>query len=352
MPTLSAPEVVEFIRNVLVAVEVPAEDATVVARELCDANLVGHDSHGIMRLVQYVEMIDQGFVKPGGPFEIVRETASSAVADAHFNFGQVAATKALDLAMNKAREQSTATVFIRDCNHVGRLGSYTHHAAREGFAAMMAVNAPGPGGVAPFGGIERRLGTNPISIAAPARDDAFVLDMTTSATAEGKLRVAHQKGELVGEGLLINGLGEASTNPGDYYTKPYGAILPLGGATLGHKGFGLSVMIDVICGIISGSGVCRTDLPRGANGVWLYLIDIKQFVSDEDYERWMSCYIPHIKECKRMPNVTEIFLPGEIEVRMRKQREQEGIQIPEATWQQLNELAARVGASVPTGSNS
>jgi len=346
MPTLNADQLLSLGIRILEAAGVPTEDAQVVASELRDANLVGHDSHGVMRLVQYAQMIGDGFVKPGGDFELVRDTPAFAVADAHFNLGQVAATKALGLALDKAKQHGIATCMVRNCNHVGRLGSYTHRAALAGFAALMSVNSPGPGGVAPFGGIERKLGTSPISMAAPARGDALVLDMTTSATAEGKLRVAHQKGESVPEGLIIDGHGNPTTNPGDYYSKPYGSILPLGGPMLGHKGYGLSVMVDVFCGILSGSGVARDDLPRGANGVWLHVIDIDQFLPRSEYDDWMDRYITHLKSCKTQPGVTEILLPGEVEQRQQAQRTAEGVSIPDETWRQLQETAAGLGADV------
>lgn len=345
MPTLTAPQITALIHRILSAKGVSDAEAAVVAAELCEANLVGHDSHGLMRIVQYSQMMDDGYVRPGQPFEILRDGPVSAVADGHFNFGQVSASEALRLGLAKARAAGAATILLRNCNHVGRLGSYTHAAARQGIVAMMAVNAPGPGGVAPFGGMERRLGTNPISIAAPAGEDALVLDMTTSATAEGKLRVSHQKGESIPEGLIIDGHGRPSTNPGDYYSKPYGAILPLGGALMGHKGFGLSVMIDVLCGVLSGSGVAREDLPRGANGVWLHLLNVEQFLPRAEYDAWMQTYVGHIKNCPRLPGVEEILLPGEIEVRRRQQRERDGVPVPDETWRQITTLAASLGVS-------
>ncbi|MCA9055167.1 MAG: Ldh family oxidoreductase [Planctomycetaceae bacterium] len=345
MPTLTAPQIRTLVLRILEAKGVSSQEAGYVATELCDANLVGHDSHGIMRIVQYAQMMDDGYVKPGSPFEVLRESPVMAVVDGHFNFGQVTASEGLVLGINKAKASGTATILMRNCNHVGRLGSYTHKAAREGLVAMMAVNAPGPGGVAPFGGMERRLGTNPISIAAPCQDDALVLDMTTSATAEGKLRVSHQKGEQVPEGLIIDGHGRASTDPADYYNKPYGAILPLGGPMLGHKGFGLSVMIDVVCGILSGSGIGRDDLPRGANGVWLHLLEIERFLPRSEYDSWMTNYVAHIKGCPRMPGVDEILLPGEIEQRRQQQREHDGVAIPDETWRQIGELATKLGVS-------
>jgi hydroxycarboxylate dehydrogenase B len=346
MPTLNADQLISLGTRLLEANGVSREDAVIIASELAVANLVGHDSHGVMRLVQYIEMMDDGFIKPDGRFVVVKDAPSFVVVDGNFNFGQVIASKALSIGLEKAKAAGTATVMMRNCNHVGRVGSWTDQAASRGFAALMAVNAPGPGGVAPFGGIERKLGTNPISMAAPGTDGNIVLDMTTSATAEGKLRVAHQKGELVPEGMIIDGLGNPSTNPADYYNKPYGSILPLGGPLLGHKGYGLSVMIDIFCGMLSGSGVCRTDLPRGANGAWLYLVDIEQFLPRADYDCLMQTYTAHLKSTKRMPGVDEILLPGEIEVRRRQQREAEGVPIPDETWRQLNELAGRLSVDL------
>lgn len=345
MPTLSAPQLRDLGTTILRAAGVPEADAVIVAEELAEANLVGHDSHGVMRLVQYVQMIQDGHVRVGADIETISDEPAFAVLDAHFNLGQVAALVALQSAIQKAKSFGTATVLIRNCNHVGRLGSYTERAARDGCVAMMAVNSPGPGGVAPFGGIERKLGTNPLSIAAPWEDSAVVLDMTTSATAEGKLRVSHQKGELVGEGLMIDGLGRPSTNPADYYSKPYGAILPLGGA-MGHKGFGMAVMIDILCGIVSGAGVARHDLPRGSNGVWLHVLDIERFLPRQEYDRWMTSYVAHLKDCRRQEGCVEILLPGEIELRRRTQREADGVVIPDETWRQLTETAAKLGATV------
>ncbi len=346
MPTFNAEQLTTLASRVLAGAGVPPEEAEVIARELAGANLVGHDSHGVMRLMQYVQMIDDGFVNPGGEFEVVVDEPAFALIDGHLNYGQVIATKALELTMDKARTAGTATAMIRDCNHVGRLGSYADRAADEGFAAVMAVNGPGIGGVTPFGGMERKMGTNPICMAAPRKGGNFVLDMTTSATAEGKLRVAYQKGEQVPPGMMIDGHGNPSTDPADYYNEPHGSILPLGGPLLGHKGYGLSVLIDVFCGMITGSGICRTDRSPGANGVWLYLIDIERFTSRAEYDALTETYTAHMKSTRLMPGVNEILLPGEIERRRRVQREAEGVDIPDETWRQINVLADRLGVSI------
>ena len=210
---------------------------------------------------------------------------------------------------------------------------------------MMCVNGPSPGGVAPYGGIERRLGTNPISISAPRGDRPLVLDMTSSASAEGKLRVAFQKGESVPEGWIIDAEGNPSTDPAVFYADPPGALLPLGGA-LGFKGFGLGVMIDFLAGILSGSGVCRTDLPVGMNGVWMYFIDVGQFVPRSEYDALVEKYVAHIKSSRKLPNVDEILMPGEIELNRQQQRIAEGVPVSDETWRQIEELAKRLGVSL------
>lgn len=343
MPKFTIEQLNEVALTILTAAGVPDADARTVASELAEANAVGHDSHGVIRLMQYVDMIDQGFVKPGAPIETLRTGPAFTLLDAHFNFGQVAATQAVETGIAQAHSVGTSTVMIRNCNHVGRLGSYSRRAASQGLASLMAVNAPGPGGVAPFGGIERRLGTNPLSMAAPWNDSAVVLDMTTSATAEGKVRVALQKGESVPEGWIIDADGQPTTDPARLYDG--GALLPLGGV-LGFKGFGLSVMVDIFAGMLSGSGVCRTDLPRGANGVWMYFLDPDQFIERMEFDRLMNTYVESIRSTRRAPGVEEILMPGEIEQRREHNRRTHGVDVPEETWRQLCDLAGRLNTSL------
>lgn len=345
MPVLNDQQLRDLGKRILSGAGASPNHAEIVADELAEANLVGHDSHGVMRLVQYVQFIEEGHIHLDKTQAVVTDSDSFCVIDGQFGFGQVIANHALQTGIEKAKKTGTATILIRNCNHVGRLGSYTEKAAESGLLSMMAVNAPGPGGVAPFGAMERRLGTNPLSIAAPSNGSPFVLDMTTSATAEGKIRVAHQKGEAIPPGQLIDGEGNPSTNPGDYYTKPYGSILPLGGE-LGHKAFGLSVMIDVLCGVLTNSGVTRTDLPRGANGVWMYFINVESMIDQSDYNQWIEKYIPHITGAKLRPGFDKIYMPGEIERLRKEERSQNGVPIPDETWRQISELAERLNVSL------
>ncbi len=320
------------------------DDASIVIDELLDANLVGHDSHGVIRLKQYVDSITAGEIKPGAAIQSVLATPGITVLDGSYNFGQVVATQALERGKDEARNSGTHTVLCRNTNHVGRLGSYTRKAAMEGFAALMAVNGPANFSVLPWGGLDPRLGTNPISFAAPYKDDPVVLDMTTSATAEGKIRVANQAGESIPEGLIVDKLGNAAINPNAFYQG--GAILPLGGA-LGFKGYGLGVMLDIFCGVFSGAGVARDDVTPSTNGVWLQVIDIKQVVSAHDYESMMNTYVEWIKSSRTTPGVEEILLPGEIEAQRRAHHRQEGISLSEGTWNQMKELADSLDVALP-----
>lgn len=345
MPVLNAQQLQSTAQQILEAAGVPAESAGVVAQELREANLVGHDSHGLIRLMQYVDYIDKGWIVPDAASEVVGDEGAFAIVDGHRGFGQVTARHAVELGTAKARSQATATIMLRNCNHVGRLGSYAQALAESGMACMLAVNAPGPGGVAPFGGIERRLGTNPIAMAVPHSAGPIVLDMTTSASAEGKVRVALQKGETLPPGWIIDAEGRPSVKPADLYGPPPGALLPLGGP-LGFKGYGLSVMVDMFAGVLSGSGVGRQDLPPGANGLWMYVLDVSRFLALDEFDQIVARYAEHIKSSRRAPGVDEILLPGEIEQRRRRERAAAGVPIPDETWRQLSELAERLGTTL------
>ncbi len=319
------------------------DEANIVVAELLDANLVGHDSHGVIRLKQYVDSLSAGEIKPGSKIQTVLTTPGITVIDGSFNFGQVVASRALERGKEEASKSGSHTVLCRNTNHVGRLGSYTRKAAMEGFAALMAVNGPANFSVIPWGGLDPRLGTNPISMAAPWKDDSFILDMTTSATAEGKLRVATQAGESIPEGLIVDEFGNSATDPNAFYQG--GAILPLGGA-LGFKGYGLGVMLDIFCGVLSGAGVARDDVTPSTNGVWLQLIDIKQVISTQDYESMINKYVEWIKSSRTTPGVEEILLPGEIESQRRVYHRENGIALSDGTWNQMKELAASLNVAL------
>jgi len=345
MPTLTAEQLHDVAQRLLVGLRVPPDDARQVAELLVEANLAGHDSHGVIRLPQYAAYVKAGLIRPAAPMDIVLETPCTAIINAHMNLGQVAMLRATDLAMQKAGQTAVATVMVRECNHIGRLGSYALRAARGGFATFLGVNGPGGRSVAPWGGIDRRMGTNPLCMGCPYREGPLVLDMTTSVVAEGKLRVYHHKKLPAPDGWLIDHEGRPTNDTNAFYGQPAGALLPLGGS-VGYKGFGMSVMLDVLAGAMSGQGAVRPDLSPGHNGVWLTLWKVDAFVAIESFYEEIDKLSAFIKSSRRVPGVDEILLPGEIEARTTAARRRDGIVLPEETWSQLTATAREWGLSL------
>src|SRR5580704_932188 len=253
MPVVKPDELRELLARIYVANGVSDAEAEVVSRHQVGANLAGHDSHGVMRTPQYVSAIKRGDIVPGAEFVIERETPSTAVINANWGFGFVMTERAMNLAIAKAVAQGGAGVTIRFQGHVGRLGAYAGMAADRGLIAMMMSDSGrGPKLTVPFGGNTALLGSNPICIAVPSsRHGAVILDMATSAVALGKVQLARQRGEAIPLGWVVDKDGQPTTDPEAYWEG--GALLPLGGDQ-GHKGYGLSFMVEVFCGLLTGLG--------------------------------------------------------------------------------------------------
>ena len=205
---------------------------------LVESNLFGHDSHGAIRFYEYARAVREGRFQPRAVPVVVEEYPCLAVVDAKGAMGQVGATFAAKLASEKARIHGVGCVALRNTSHIGRAGAYPLMAAREGLIGLIFVNAGHLGyQIAPFGGIDGRLSTNPIAFAAPRREaEPILVDLTTSVVAEGKVRVAINSGHQVPEGWLIDSEGNPTVDPGDFSADPPGAILPMGGV-VAHKGF-------------------------------------------------------------------------------------------------------------------
>lgn len=346
MPNFTPKQLNRIAADIFQAASVPSDEAQIISELLVDANLVGHDSHGVIRIPQYIKRLKDGDIQPGTAMEVERESASHAVINGNWGFGQVIAQKAMLLAIRKAQSNVISAVSIYDCNHIGRLGSYTIMAAEQGLIGITMVNAGGAAlSVAPFGGIDRRLGTNPISVAVPACDaDPIVLDITSSVVAQGKIEVAVNRGDSVPLGWLIDNKGNLTTNPHDFDSSAPGSILPLGGLA-GHKGFGLGLIIDVLAGTLSGSGCSGSENARVCNATLMIVIDIARFIPLEEYRRHIDKLETFMKNSPPAPGFDEILMPGEIESRKKQQRLSEGIPIDDETWRQIQETAANVGIS-------
>ena len=359
MPVVAPDGLARWLARVFEAAGAPPPDAAAVADHLVTANLMGHDSHGAVRTVQYVDAIRAGRIRPGAAIAVERETAVTAVVDGNWNFGQIVAREAMALAIGKARGHGLAAVAGYRSAHIGRAGAYGEQAAAAGLAALGFVNGHG-GGVwaAPFGGLARRLATNPLFVAAPTGDpDApFVLDMATPVAAEGKVRVARNRGAELPPGWIVDAAGAPSTDPHDLYggdppdSRPRGALLPLGGSA-GHKGSGLSLAVDLLAGALGPAGTSAAGGPGGGrpaasgggNGFFMIAIDPVRFGDRGRFEDTLADLLAHVRRPPVAEGFDAILTPGEPERRRMAER-RAGLPIDGETWRQLGEAAAAAGA--------
>jgi uncharacterized oxidoreductase len=330
--------------ELFVAAGCTPDTSRTVVDHLVESNLFGHDSHGVLRYYEYTQAIREGRFQAQAQPEIVQEHACTAVVDGNGTLGQVGATFATNLAIQKAKERGVATVALRNTSHIGRAGAYPLLAARSGMMAQILVNAGRLGyQIAPFGGIDGRLSTSPLAFAAPRRQDPpILLDMTTSVTAEGKIRLAINRGDKLPKGWIIDAHGNPSTDPDDFKADPPGAMLPLGG-TAGHKGYGLSIMVELLGGALSGQGCAAGERSLLSNGVLLTVYSIPHFTDLDTYYDEVEALISHVKSSRLAPGFKEILLPGEPEFRSAQSRELEGIAIDETTWSRIKEEMLRLG---------
>jgi uncharacterized oxidoreductase len=348
MPTLSAATLTPIVQSLFEAVGVPAEDAAVVAHSLIDANLCGHDSHGVMRVPQYVEFLKKGTYRAGVPLTVVNETPAVVVADGNWGLGQVQAHRLLRKLIPRAQALGIAAGTLRNCGHTGRLGEYAEAAAREKLAFFGTVNSHGAGRrVAPPGGKEGRISTNPICLGAPTSADPVVLDFGTSAVAEGKVRSQFQKKEPAPPGWLVDSAGQPTSDPGVLYADPRGSILPFGGQQM-YKGFGLGLLLDLLCGGLSGGPCSSPAFPiagQGNTGVFV-VFDPAHFGGTEHFVTQTDGLTEYVRSCPRADGVSAITLPGDPERTAKAERSAHGITIPDGTWELIVKTATDLGVAL------
>jgi len=347
MRYFSADQLKEIGVRILDAAGSPHAESETVCEILVRANLLGHDSHGIMRVPQYVGEIRSGEIRPGTPIEIERETAAAAVIQAEQGWGHVIARKAMQVAIEKARQVAIGTVVVRGSQHVGRVGEYPTMAAEAEMIGLAFVNSYGrTGSVAPWGGAERRLSPNPIAFAMPSGGDwPVMVDITTSVFPEGKIRVTRYAGKQLPEGVIIDAEGNPTTDPAAFYGPPEGALLPLGGI-VGHKGYALSLVAELLAGALSGAGCTGKEKEEKGNGVFFQAINIAALLPYEEFIQTVQEQIAWVKSAKPKPGVDEILYPGEPEYRTAQQRGAEGIPVEESIWQEMLETADSLGVTI------
>jgi uncharacterized oxidoreductase len=320
----------------------PSEDSRIVADHLVSANLAGHDSHGVIQVTSYIDRVRNGHLEPRTSIQVVTESPSTGVIDGNWGFGYIVSSRAVEMAVEKAGNSNVAALTILRQGHIGRLANYTTALAQEGMIGLMTSDSGrAKKSVVPFGGRVPCLGTNPISIAIPSNQKGPVfIDMATSAVAHGKIALAKNRGERVPEGLIIDSEGNPSTDPGNF-----AAILPLGGAQ-GYKGYGLSFMIEIFAGILTGIGYGVDPSGRHNDGCLLLAIKVDAFRPLEEFKREVDAVIRQMKQTPPAPGFDEVLYPGEIEWRTAEQRAADGIFIEDATWDGLQRLMDEYGIDI------
>lgn len=346
--TISARELLEFASALFTAGKVPPAEAQLVSESLVDANLRGHESHGVIRIPDYLDQLTSGRLVAGAELDVFAETPALLAADAGRGFGQVQCRRLIDRLLPKARAVGIACGTLRNCGHVGRLGEWTEHIARAGLAGLMTVNDNGVlKCVAPPGGTAPRISTNPVSIAVPTPDGILPLDISTSAVANGKIRVAQVAGQACPPGWLLDADGQPTTDPATRFAEPPGSILPFGGDQA-YKGFGLGLLLDTLAGGLSG-GFCPP-APEGAeemNNVLLVLWDPGQFAGSEHFLGQAGALVDFVRQTPPTTAGDTIRLPGDRAAALHAERSRAGLPLDAGTWQALRDSATRLQVPVP-----
>jgi len=335
-----------FVTRIFVSAGSTESVAQEVAEHLVMANLKGHDSHGVGMVPAYVANILAGHLDVNARARVVRDQGAVVLMDGGSGFGQVVGRQAVEQALQRVRSTGVVCMGVRNCHHLGRIGAYGELCARAGYVSVHFVNVVGHDPqVAPFGGRERRMTTNPFCCAVP-RDAAepLVLDMATSALALGKVRVAYMKGEPVPEGALVDHEGAATTNPAVMYEVPFGSLGPFGS----HKGYGLAVMCELLGGGLAGQWTAQPGHERKGtiiNHMLMFVLDPAAFGGIEGFHEEVNEMVRYLHSTTPARGFDRVRVPGEPEQEALAQRRSEGIPIDERSWRGIVKAAGKAGLS-------
>ena len=345
MSVISAERLTRFAATVLAAVDVPDADAALVADSLVTADVWGHQSHGVMRLSWYVDRIRAGVMSAVTVPETISDTGATTVVDGHDGVGQVLAAFAARQAVRRAREHGVGVVAVRNSNHFGTAAYFTRMAAHDGCVAILTTNASPA--MAPWGGRRKTVGTNPWSVAAPAgKHDVMVMDIANTAAARGKVYLARQRGEAIPPGWAVDADGVPTTDPAAALA---GTILPMAG----HKGYAIALMMDVLSGVLTGSGFgAAVGGPyqaehRSRCGHLFLALDVAAFGDPDGFARRMEQLVDEVRSGPPAPGADGVFFPGEIEARAARENLERGIALPRQTLDDLRRLARSAGVPAP-----
>lgn len=326
------------------ALNVPDDIAQIVSSALVDANLSGHDSHGVIRIPEYVEGIRRGTVRPAERPRVLSQRAATALVSGEWGFGQPAGITATDEAVARARQYGVSAVAVVRCNHLGRIGAYVERAAAAGCAAVVWVGGFGRWRAVPYGGRRPALGTNPLAAGFPLRgEEPVVVDMATTAVAVGKIMVAQAANKELPPGSIVDSQGRPTTNPTDFFQG--GALLPFGA----HKGYSLAVLNELLGQALTGADAHGGDGGGGEvfrhSGALFSAIDVGAFRPAEETTAAAERIAGRLRSIPPAAGFERVYTPGEPEARTRRERAHAGIELPWETWRAIVATAESAGIS-------
>src|SRR5258708_4464358 len=344
----------DFSTRIFLHFGVPKADAEQAADVLASADLRGIDSHGVARLTSYFDLLSEGLINPTPNIKILRSTASTATIDGDNGLGLVVGPQANKIAMDMAEKVGSGWVSICNTNHYGIAGYYVLQALKRDMIGWAMTNSTKL--VTPLWGAERMLGTNPIAIAFPGKDEPpIVIDMATCAAAYGKIEMARRRGQPIPQGWGIDNQGRGTTNPDDIVAG--GALLPLGSDRErgGHKGYGLAVMVDVLCGVLSGANwgpftppfALRQEIPARSVGEgighFFGAVRIDGFIEADEFKRQMDDFIRTFRATKPAPGTNGPLIPGDPEREAEKVRSKDGVPLIMPVVEELRAISKKIG---------
>lgn len=344
MPTLSADTLHAMTREICLAGRSEEREAALVADHLVASNLAGHDSHGVGMIPAYVEGLNAGRLFANQHIAVVRDQGALVVIEGNRGYGQVIGHEAMEVGIERARQNGVALVAIRNTFHLGRIGHWGEQCARAGCASINFVNGIDHKPLqAPYGAAAARLSTNPFCVALPGRNGpAVVLDMATTRIAMGKARVAFNRGVPVPEDSILDAEGMPTRNAHAMFDEPRGALISMGD----HKGSGLAIMCELMAGALTGGWTNQPEHPQAGgiiNNMLTVVIDPEAMGERAALYDEAEALIAWVKAAPTRAGFDEVLVPGEPEMRRRAERSAEGIDVDERTYADIEAAAAALG---------
>lgn len=348
--TLQAPFLRQQVTAILTAAGSSSEEATQVADNLVLANLSGHDSHGVGMVPRYVDAVAEGGLKPNASVKTNLDIGTLLALDGQGGYGQIVGVQAMELGIARAKQHGSCILSLAHAHHLGRIGHFAEMATAQNLVAMHFVNVLSRPVVAPWGGGDGRFGTNPCCIGVPlAGADPFILDFATSRVAQGKMRVAHNKGERIPPGYLIDEQGKPTDDPGVVVVPQpnglFGALMTFGE----HKGYGMAIACELLGGALTGGGTWhrQADTARSVfNGMLTVLIDPEKLGTQAGFAQEATAFVEWLRQSPAGEGFDHVQIAGEPERTARKTRETQGIWLDDATWGEIVAAGAKVGVTV------